>query len=81
MNKLFDIKANAERNGFIDCQFLDKDSLFKLEPELNQSAKGGLLVPGEGVVDSWMLPAVLAHNAIRNGSQVCHLIYNQLSFN
>jgi len=61
---------NALKMGVSNVRLLSRDELFPMEPNLRSSALGGLLVPGEMVADSWMLPVTLAHEALRHGSKV-----------
>jgi len=50
IEKLSDIKAQAEANGVDDLTFLNKNELKVMEPELK--AEAGLLSPSTGIIDS-----------------------------
>jgi len=68
--KLADIEKNSKAVGVHDVKRLSQEELFILEPNLSREAVGGLLVPREAAIDSWLLPVTLAHSAVRNGSYV-----------
>ena len=47
-------------------------------PQVNLEVMGGLLIPGEAVVDSWLTPVYMAHQALRAGAQVSnHTVLRQ----
>lgn len=72
--KLSEIEGNAVAVGVHSLKRLNRDELLQLEPNLCREALGGLLVPEESAIDSWMLPITLAHSAIRHGACVsCNL--------
>ena len=54
----------------VDVRRLTRQELISLEPNLSRQAVGGLLVPDETAIDSGLLPIVLAHHGVRNGSRV-----------
>lgn len=39
-------------------------------PQVNPSVLGGFLIKGESVVDSWLMPVYMAHQAIHAGAKV-----------
>lgn len=64
------IQEDAVRNGVTDTRILSREDLQALEPNLSSSALKGLVIPGEAVVDSWLLPITLAHEALMGGAKV-----------
>ncbi|CAH1797085.1 unnamed protein product, partial [Owenia fusiformis] len=69
-DKLPELMKEAHSMGANDVTLLTQTQLRALEPNLSHNALAGMLVPSESVGDSWLLPIVLAHQAIRSGSQV-----------
>lgn len=57
----------AHQNGVSDVRLLSAPEVYDLEPGLNRGARGGLLVPGEGILCTYTLPLALATNAVLNG--------------
>jgi glycerol-3-phosphate dehydrogenase len=64
------IEAQARANGVSDVQHLSRSALLMREPQLSASALGGLLVPGEHVIDPWSAPLAYLRQAVENGAQV-----------
>ena len=52
---------------------LTRQQILALEPNLNPSLCGGILIPDEAVIDSWLLPALMAHLAVETGN--CEVNY------
>ena len=65
--KLPEIKAKAFRNHVYDVEYMSRDELLKMEPELNPEVKGGLYIPRESIIDPFILVQALAENAFANG--------------
>jgi len=57
LDKLAEIKNQAEKNGVTDLQFLGVDEVRELEPEV--VCTGGLLSPSTGIIDSHELMTAL----------------------
>lgn len=65
---LQDIAQRAAQNGVADLEFLDKDDLAAIEPELTGIA--ALLSPSTGIVDSHALMLALQGDAEQRGAQI-----------
>lgn len=68
--KLDAILAQARANGVGDVRRLGREGALGLEPGLSPAALGGLLVPGEHVVDPWSAPLAYLLQAVANGAAV-----------
>ncbi len=65
--KLPEIKEKAFRNHVYDVEYMSREELLKMEPELNPEVKGGLYIPRESIIDPFILVQALAENANANG--------------
>ncbi|MFW6270787.1 MAG: NAD(P)/FAD-dependent oxidoreductase, partial [Bacillota bacterium] len=70
LKKLKKKKKNGEKQGVKDLEIIDKDKLFKLEPNLNKKAKYALLAPTAGIISPFELAIAFADNAVVNGVRV-----------
>lgn len=61
------IKEKAFRNGVYDVEYLSKEQLLEMEPNLNPDVKGGLYIPRESIIDPFIYVQALAENANENG--------------
>jgi len=61
------IEAKGRANGVTDLRPLTAAELRAREPHLAADVKGGLLVPGEAVIDPWSAPHAYALQGILNG--------------
>ncbi len=68
--KLEAIEFKARANGMADVKRLSQTELRIREPQLAKAARGGLLVPGEHVIDPWSTPLAYAHQAIAHGAKI-----------
>ncbi len=57
----------AHTNGVTDVRIISAEEVYRLEPQLNQGAWGGLLVPGESLICPFTLPIAYATEAVLNG--------------
>jgi glycerol-3-phosphate dehydrogenase len=64
------LRDKAERNGYLSCRLIDAQEVGQLEPSLGPGALGGLLVPGESLIDPWSVPLAFAAEAVRNGVEL-----------
>ncbi len=64
------IIARAHANGVADVHPLDTEALRAREPELAADAYGGVLVPGESVIDPWSAPLAYALQGLANGGTI-----------
>ncbi|MDE2386053.1 MAG: NAD(P)/FAD-dependent oxidoreductase [Alphaproteobacteria bacterium] len=68
--KLDAIEKKARANGVEDVKRLSQTELRIREPQLARQALGGLLVPGEHVIDPWSAPLAYAHQALAHGAKI-----------
>lgn len=57
----------AHQNGVTDVRQISVSEVYKLEPNIELGALGGLYVPGEGIIDTFTLPIAYATQAVLNG--------------
>jgi len=65
--KLPEIRHKAFLNRVYDVQYLTREELLEIEPELNPEVKGGLYIPRESIIDPFILVQAYAENACENG--------------
>ena len=65
--KLPGIVAQAHENGVHDVVQIDASEVRAREPSLAGDARGGVLVPGEAVIDPWSAPLAYALQGLANG--------------
>ena len=72
LSSLEDLKEKAELNGVQGVELLSHDQVGKLEPEIR--ARGALLVPSAGIVDSYLLMKRLEDLSLQSGvlPAYCH---------
>jgi glycerol-3-phosphate dehydrogenase len=68
--RLKDIADLAHRNGIPDTAIICAEELREREPHLSPAAKGGLVVPGEAIVDPWSAPLAYVRQALMHGAQL-----------
>ncbi|OQR86342.1 FAD-dependent oxidoreductase [Achlya hypogyna] len=56
--------------GDTDVKIVDAKALYELEPDLAPGALGAVLVPGEIVVEPWLIPIAYAHHGLANGGRI-----------
>ncbi len=66
--KLPSIKEKAMKNKVYDVEYLSKEQLLEMEPNLNPEVKGGLYIPRESIIDPFLYVIALAENAVANGA-------------
>ncbi len=67
------IKAKAVENRVYDVEYLTREQIIAMEPEINPEVKGGLYIPRESIIDPFILVQALAENACENGA---HFLLN-----
>ncbi len=67
--RLEELRLQALDNGVEDIELLDPSDVLCREPALSNNLHGALLVPGEGVVDSWSTPLAYLTQAIAHGAE------------
>jgi len=65
-----EIIGRAHQNGVTDVRAASVQDILKMEPHLAGDLKGGVLVPGEGVIDPWSAPIAYALQGLANGGRV-----------
>jgi len=65
-----ELAAKAAANGYADAAVVDAATVYELEPHLGPGATGGMLVPGEHIIDPWATPLAFAEQAVANGCQL-----------
>ena len=68
--KLEAIEAKARANAVADVKRLSQTELRIREPQLAKTARGGVLIPGEHVIDPWSAPLAYAQQAIAHGAKI-----------
>jgi glycerol-3-phosphate dehydrogenase len=63
----------AAANGYMAAEVIDAAAVRSLEPHLGEGVSGGMLVPGEHLIDPWSTPIAFATEAVVNG---CELLAN-----
>lgn len=64
------LKSRAEKIGLPPHQFIDRDTLRRMEPNVTREAIGALLDPNIAIVDPVRLTLGLIENAVQNGVKV-----------
>lgn len=61
------IKQKAFKNRVYDVDYLTKEQIIAMEPNINPEVKGGLYIPREYIIDPFIYVQALAENAHQNG--------------
>ncbi len=61
------LRDRAHANGVTDVRIISPEEVYRLEPNLNQGARGGLFVPGESLICPFTLPLAFTTQALLNG--------------
>lgn len=64
------LKSRAEKIGLPPHQFIDQDTLRRMEPSVTREAIGAMLDPNIAIVDPVRLTLGLIENAVQNGVKV-----------
>lgn len=64
------IVDKAHKNGVNDVRQIGADEVRRCEPNLSRDALGGVVVPGEAVIDPWSAPLAYALQGLANGGSV-----------
>ena len=68
LGSLDGLAEKAHKNGYDRTKRLSQSEVQNLEPNLSESALGGLLVPDEGIVCTWTTNLAYATTAVQNGA-------------
>ena len=52
-----------------DVEYLSKEEIIAMEPEINPEVKGGLWIPRESIIDPFLFVVAMAENAVANGAR------------
>ncbi len=64
------IVAKAHKNGVSNVARIGSADILVHAPEISTAVLGGVLVPGEYIIDPWSTPLAFIHQALANGAQV-----------
>ncbi len=64
------IVAAAHANGVADAREITSAEILHREPGLSPAVLGGVLVPGEALIDPWSAPLAYLLQALENGAEV-----------
>lgn len=64
------IIEKSNQAGCSEIRQLSVSELHQKEPNLHGDIYGALLIPGEAVTDPWLLPTLLANDAMKKGAKV-----------
>ena len=62
------LQAKAVDNGYDETTIIGPDEVYRQLPDLGPGVTGGLVVPGEAVIDAWTVPLALATDAVNRGA-------------
>jgi glycerol-3-phosphate dehydrogenase len=60
----------AVANGYTDADIIDAAETRSLEPQLGHGVTGGMVVPGEHIIDPWSTPLAFARDAVAHGASL-----------
>lgn len=69
LNELPAIKEKAFKNKVYDIEFLSREQVLEMEPNVNPDVKGGLFIPRESIIDPFIYVVAMAENAVANGAK------------
>lgn len=64
------LKDKAERNGYLGCEVVSADEVYRQVPDLGPGVLGGLTVPGEAIICTWTTNLALATDAVARGARL-----------
>ena len=64
------LAAKAAANGHTSAEVIDTAAVRELEPHLGDGVTGGMIVPGEHIIDPWTTPIAFVTEAVLNGCQL-----------
>lgn len=62
------LKEKAFKNKVYDIDYLSKEKILKMEPNITPEVRGGLFIPRESIIDPFLLVVGYAENAVKNGA-------------
>lgn len=70
LHSLPKLEEKARANGYFETSIVDVAQVYATVPDLGHGALGGLIVPGESVIDSWGAALALATEAVQRGAEL-----------
>ena len=70
LSRLPALAEQARVNGIADIALIDRAELHRREPNLAEDALGGLVIPGEHIIDPWSPSLAYALQGIAHGGQI-----------
>lgn len=64
------LHAKAVQNGYDAAEVIDAAAVRAMEPHLGPGVTGGMVVPGEHLIDPWTTPIAFATEAVINGCRL-----------
>ncbi|MCE9621440.1 MAG: FAD-dependent oxidoreductase [Actinomycetia bacterium] len=64
------LAEKAVANEYMDAEVIDAHAVRQLEPNLGDGVTGGMVVPGEYLIDPWTTPIAFATEAVLNGCEL-----------
>ncbi len=64
------LKEKAFKNKVYDVEYLSKEQIKEMEPNITDEVKGGLYIPRESIIDPFLLVVAYAENAVQNGAKI-----------
>jgi len=64
------LKDKAERNGYLECEIVTAEEVYRRVPDLGPGVLGGLTVPGEAIICTWTTNLALATDAVARGASL-----------
>jgi glycerol-3-phosphate dehydrogenase len=61
------LRDKAEKNGYLRCEIVSADEVYRRVPDLGPGAMGGLTVPDESIICPWTTPLAYATEAKARG--------------
>lgn len=61
------LAAKAERNGYLGCDLVTSEEVYRRVPSLGTGALAGLTVPDEAIICTWTTTLALATDAVARG--------------
>jgi glycerol-3-phosphate dehydrogenase len=64
------LRAKAAANGYGAAEVIEGAAVHEIEPHLGPGVTGGMMVPGEFIIDPWTTPLAFATEAVLNGCRL-----------
>jgi glycerol-3-phosphate dehydrogenase len=65
------LRDKAIANGYLECELIGPDEVYRQVPALGDGVLGGLTVPGESLICTWTTTLALATEAVLRGARLC----------